>query len=314
LLQYLTGGAWGKAVRKPAEAAVCTIPLFAGLMVPMFFLLPDVFQWARAGAFLGQQLPHKQHYLTPAWFVARSLGYFLLLTVLGYLLRKPADRWVASTFSVSRKRLGIISGPGLVLFMVCMMFASVDWVMSLEMHWFSTMFPVILMISQFLSSLALMIVVVTGKDDLSTKQLHDLGNLLLAFVVFWAYVSFSQFLIIWSGNLPQEISWYVHRRDGGWQYVAMGLALFQFAIPFALLLSRAAKKHHRRLQPIAALVLTANVVNVWWLVSPSFEAGAMRLPWRELIAFVGIGGFFVAAFLSRWTALKSTPELEVDNE
>lgn len=312
LLQYLTGGAWGRAIQRPAEAAVMTLPWMALLLVPALFGLADIFPWApgsaQAGGFAAASWPHKHAFLTVFWFIFRAALYFLVLLTFGLLLRAWS---LAQEHPLGRGFLATLSGPGLVAWVFCMNFAAADWVMSLQPQWYSTMLAIIFMVSQFLSALALAILTVTmlarfGFLALSTKQLHDLGNLLLAFVVFWTYVSFSQFLIIWSGNLPREISWYLPRREGGWQYLAVFLALFQFAVPFALLLSRAAKRHHRRLAPIAALVLLSNLVNVYWLVAPSVQPGPIRIHWLDLLALAGVGGIWAFACLR---ALRKRPLL-----
>jgi hypothetical protein len=303
LLQFLTRGAWSHAVQRPAEAAAMTLPLATLLLIPALFFLSDIFVWAKAGALAAA--PHKRDYLATPWFIARSLGYFAVLFPFVHAARHWSaieDRNPSSPQPAAKLR--VIGAGGLVAYFICMMFASTDWVLSLEPQWFSTIFVVIFAITQFLTALSGAIVLVTlfARTEpfaalLTTKHLHDLGNLLLAFVIFWTYVSFSQFLIIWSGNLPREISWYLHRRAGGWQFVPMALAALQFAVPFALLLSRAAKQHPRRLGPIAALVFVANVGNLWWLITPSFSSGELRVPWREMAAFIGIGGLWLAAFL-----------------
>ena len=284
MLQYLTGGAWGVAVRRPAEAAAATLPLLALLMLPMLLVLTDVFPWARPAALAATASPHKHAYLTPDWFTARATLYFLVSVILSLLLRRRG------------LEMGTVSGPGLVALVICMNFAATDWVMSMEPGWYSTMFAVIFMIQQLLSSLALAIVVLTSREGLATKQLHDLGNMLLTLVIFWTYLSFSQFLIIWAGNLPREISWYVHRREGGWAYVAGFLALFQFLTPFALLLSRAMKRDACRLRPIACLVLGTNVVTLFWLVAPAFHPQGFKLHWLDAAAFAGVGGLWLAGF------------------
>jgi hypothetical protein len=304
LLQFLTRGAWSHAVQRFAEAGALTLPLLALLFAPALFFMSDIFGWARAGAIA--DAPHKRAYLAPGWFAARSIAYFAILYPFALAARRCSiaeDRHAASPQPAAKLR-GIGAG-GLVAYIICMMFASTDWVLSLEPQGSSTMFVVIFVVSQFLTALAGIIVLVAlcahaepFATLLTTKHLHDLGNLLLTFTIFWIYVSFSQFLIIWSGNLPREIAWYLHRRAGGWQYAPVTLALFQFAVPFALLLSRAAKQHRHRLGPIAALVFLTNIGNVWWLVTPSFHPNGIRLPWRELMAFAGIGGLWGAAFIS----------------
>lgn len=293
MLQFLTGGAWGVAIQRPAEAAALTLPIMALLMVPAFFGLGHIFIWARPET-LAADWPHKRQYLTVPWFAVRAVVYLAVLIPFPILLRRCGDPAV-------QRRLSAI---GILTYAACTLFASTDWIMSLEPQWYSTMLVVITMASQFLAALALTGVVVTtlSRQDpmlrlLTPKHLHDLGNLLLAFVTFWIYVSFAQYLIIWSGDLPREISWYLHRSSGGWQFVALVLAVTQFALPFALLLSRAAKRHHRRLLPIACLVFGASAINVFWLITPTFSPRAVRAQWLDLAAFAGLGGIWMGAFL-----------------
>ncbi|MEA3212567.1 MAG: hypothetical protein QOE70_5624 [Chthoniobacter sp.] len=302
MLHTLTGGAWGEAVRAPAEAAAMTLPLMALLFVPALFGLGDLFPWTHPVAFAGHDWPHKRAYLTAPWFAVRSLGYFVVLGGLTVLL----GLWTHSGALRTRypnppTRAAALGASGLITYFVLMLFASTDWVVSLEPQWYSTMFVVIFAVDHFLAALALAVVVAThlprAESPLTTKQLHDLGNLLLAFVIFWAYVTFSQFLIIWSGNLPREISWYLHRAAGGWPAVTIVLVAVQFAVPFVLLLSRAAKRHQRVLGPIAALILLANAVHVWWLIAPSFQPSGVPFPFLEVAAFVGIGGVWSRVFL-----------------
>lgn len=293
LLHLLSGGAWGEAVRPSIKAATLTIPLMALLMVPVFFSMGDVFPWANPHG-LAESAPHKRAYLTVPWFIVRAAIYFVALGFLAKFLRERVD--------TSRERsVGPASGAGIVGYALCMLFASTDWVMSLEPRWFSTMLVVIVMAWQFLAALALAVIIVTALAraglPVTPKQLHDLGNLLLAFVIFWTYVSFSQFLIIWSGNLPREISWYLPRSAGGWQYAVIALAAVQFVLPFALLLSRARKQHPQRLLPIAVLIFAASVLNVFWLIVPSFRPAGFRVQWLDIVAFVGIGGLWVGTFL-----------------
>ncbi len=291
LLQPLTGGAWAEAVRAPAEAAAMTIPLMALLFIPALFGLADIFPWAHSDLFQSHEWPHKQAYLTSPWFAVRGLGYFAVLT--GFTVLLGLWKWRARPANPAP-----IGSAGLVSYGAVMLFASTDWVLSLEPQWYSTMLVVLFAIDHFLTALALVIfVTISLGAPLTTKQLHDLGNLLLAFVMFWAYVTFSQYLIIWSGNLPREISWYLHRSEGGWPRVAIVLTGIQFAVPFVLLLSRSAKRHPRILRAIAGLIFLANAVHVWWLIAPSFQTGGVHFPFLESAVFLGLGGLWTVVFL-----------------
>jgi hypothetical protein len=306
MMQALTGGAWGLAIRRLCEAAMMTLPLVGLLFLPVILGAHDLFSWSRPGAFSTHaQWQHKHAYLNLPFFSARACFYFVTLSALAFLLRrlsvaqdKGADRTLCSKW-ISR-----LSGGGLVFYVLCMNFASTDWVMSLEPDWYSTIFVVILMSGQFLSALALMtalLALLAGREPfaamITAKHFHDLGNLLLAFVIFWIYVSFSQFLIIWSGNLPKEISWYLHRSTGGWKWVALFLMFFQFLAPLSLLLLRAAKRKRERLGAIAAMILLANVVNVYWLVAPAFHPRGVHIHWLDFAALIAVGGFWTAMFL-----------------
>lgn len=302
MLPKVSGGAWGEAVRGPAEAGAMTLPLSALLFIPALFGLGDIFSWAKSAAFAAHEWPHKQAYLTPAWFAIRGLGYLLILsglTVALGLWRRYSH--LPAWLHGRSEKVGAISAGGLVLYFALMLFASTDWIVSLEPQWYSTMFVVIFTADHFLGALALTVFVATllstSEGKLATKQWHDLGNLLLAFVIFWAYITFSQFLIIWSGNLPREISWYLHRSSGGWSRVTVAVVAIQFVVPFVLLLSRATKRHRRVLGVIALIVWLANALHNWWLIAPTFQPGGPQLPWLEVAAFVGVGGLWIGLFL-----------------
>jgi hypothetical protein len=295
MMHTLTGGAWGSAVRPFAEAGAMTLPLMALLFVPALFGLGDIFPWVHPAVLSGHDWPHKRAYLTGPWFVVRAIVYFALLCG----LMRPLGLWRRGSL-LPAIGAGPASGGGLVLYGAVMIFASTDWIASLEPQWYSTMFVVIFMVNHFLAALALCVVLTVcsagGGVTLTAKQLNDLGNLLLAFVIFWAYVTFSQFLIIWSGNLPREISWYLHRSAGGWSHVTVLLVLVQFAVPFALLLSRSAKGHPRVLGGLASLIFMANAVHVWWLIAPSFQTDGVRFPFLELLALATVGAAWLSGF------------------
>jgi hypothetical protein len=195
-----------------------------------------------------------------------------------------------------------LGGIGALLYVLTMNFASTDWIMSLEPEWTSTIFAIIFMATQFLSALALCAIIallLTPASALTPIVLRDVGNLLLAFVIFWTYVSFSQFLIIWSGNLPHEISWYVHRREGGWPFVVLLLGLAQFLLPFALLLSRAVKHRPRLLAGLAGWILAANALNFYWMIAPSYHPQSATPHWLDVATFITVGGIWLALYFRK---------------
>jgi hypothetical protein len=303
MMQFLTGGMWGLAIRRLSEAAFMALPIIALLFVPVLFGMQDLFPWSRADAVHTHVWVHKHAYLNTPFFVARTMFYFAVVITMAVLLRRWSRQQDEGDALASR-RLRILSGGGLILYVLCMNFASTDWVMSLEPEWYSTIFVTVFMAGQFLAALALMTALLAAFSEhasvswsIPTKVFHDLGNMLLAFVIFWTYVSFSQFLVIWSGNLPKEISWYLHRSTGGWQWVALVLMLSQFFIPFALLLSRAAKRHKSRLAAISALILLANIVNNFWLVAPAFHPKRFSVHWMDLAELLALGGIWSGTFI-----------------
>jgi hypothetical protein len=200
---------------------------------------------------------------------------------------------------------------------VTMTLAAVDWAMSLEPHWFSTMYGVIFVVGQALSTLAFAIVASSWLHKrepfrrwLSADHFHDLGNLMFAFVLLWAYTTFSQFLIIWSGNVSEETPWYLARTRGGWQGAALALALFHFVLPFLLLLWRRIKRNTSVLPWVALLLLAMRFVDVFWLVAPAFHPEGLVVHWLDVVVPIAIGGFWVAFFVQN---LKGRPLLSLQD-
>jgi hypothetical protein len=314
MLQHLSGGAWGLVIRRVLESATRTLPLMAVLFVPIIFGMGYLYEWTHIEKLAGGQsveekhlyemLKHKSAYLNVPGFLLRTLLYFVIWGALAYLLNKwssEQDRTAERRFT---KRLQAISGPGLVLFVLTVTFASVDWVMSIDPEWFSTIFGLLFVAAWTLSSFAFVIGVMALlsaraplSDVVRPKQFHDLGKLLLAFVMVWAYFSFSQFLIIWSGNIPEETRWYLYRMRGGWSFVALSLVIFHFALPFLLLLSRDLKRNARRLAMVAGVVLVMRLVDLFWLIAPKFSKGDFLMTWTDVVAPIGIGGLWLAFFL-----------------
>jgi hypothetical protein len=306
MIHHLTSGYWGYSVRRFLESAVGTLPLSAVLFVPVFFGLPHLYPWKNPSVVAEDEiLRSKIHYLNTPGYVVRSAVMFAIWIVMAHFLLKWSKEQDLTTSVEPTRKLRTLSGPGLVIYPVTMTFAALDWLMSLEKDWYSTMFAVMLCIGQMLSALAfvilLLLVVRRARQFVSIisteETLHKIGNLLLAFTMLWAYLEFGQLLIIWSGNLPHEISWYLNRVAGDWRWVCVFLFLFNFFVPFFLLLMRPVKRRVQILASVAGCILIAHIVDVWWTIAPSVHEGHLYFTGWAIVAFVGIGGIWVAAFL-----------------
>ena len=316
MLQHVTGGAWGLVIRRLLESATRTIPLMALLFLPLALGMRVLYVWARPEEVSREAiLQHKSFYLTVPFFWLRAAFYFLVWYTLARFLNKWSLEQDRAAQPRIARRLQALSAPGLVLFGLTATFASVDWVMSLEPEWFSTIFGLLFIAGQGLSAMAFVIaaVVILAKQKplsqvISPGHLHDLGKLLLAFVMIWAYFAFSQYLIIWSGNLPEEISWYARRLGAGWQWVGLALVVFHFALPFLLLLSRDFKRRASLLGRLAAAVIVMRLVDLFWLIAPGFRPESIGVHWMDLAAPVGLGGIWLAFFAGQ---LKQRPLLPI---
>jgi hypothetical protein len=303
LLHHTVGGKWGMVIRRMCEAGARTLPYMIVLLLPILVSLPVLYVWARPEALNDANIQSKAAYLNKTGVIVRSIFYFIVWTFYGYRLSKlSVDQDAGGDKNLMGKMRGI-SAPGLVVFVFVTTFAFIDWVMSLEPHWFSTVYGIMFLVGQVLESFAFMIalvIVLSRRPPLSeyvTKQhLHDLGNMMFAFMVLWAYLSFSQFLIIWSGNLPDEIPWYLRRLRGGWGYIAVTLVIFHFAAPFVILLMRGVKRHADRLIKVCLLLLAIRLVDVYWIVEPAFYNQQIHIHWLDFVTPVGIGGLWLAAF------------------
>jgi hypothetical protein len=315
MIQHLTGGAWGFALRRLLEAATRTLPLLAVLFVPLAFGLQDLYIWANPEArATDPNLKHKaEYYLRPDLALMRVPVYFAVWIGIAFLLNRWSQQQDATNDPRLLRRFRVLSAPGIGLYGLTMSFAAIDWVMSLEPHWYSTIYGPMFGMGQVVSGFTFVLIVAMLLRDeapltaaLGRHVLRDCGNLLMAFIMVWMYLSFSQFLLIWSGNLPEEIPWYLVRSEGVWLYVALALVVFHFAVPFALLLSRDYKQDPRRLARVSLLVLVMEAVNLLWLIMPAFSAhesdgshagsslGAFLL---GPAALVGVGGIWVGTFL-----------------
>ncbi len=305
MLHHLVGGGWGFVIRRSLESGARTIPLMLLLILPLMLGLKSLYLWAQPEIVAQDQiLQNKSAYLNIPFFIIRTGLYFAIWGVLAHWLSKWSLQQDHSNDPKLTRRLQILSGPGLGLMGLTMTFASVDWVMSLDPHWYSTMYGFLFMIGNVLTTLAFAICALAFlserkplSDVVSASHFHDLGNLLMAFVMLWAYLAFSQYLIIWSGNLPEEVTWYVDRTGPGWAVIAVILIVFHFAVPFLLLLSRRTKRAARTLVSVAGFLLLMRLLDLFWVVVPSFHHAKLHIHWMDVLAPIGIGGVWLGVFV-----------------
>lgn len=309
MLQHVISGSWGIVIRRVLEAGTRTLPLMIVLFLPIaIFGLKHLYEWMHINEItepaVRNILEKKRPYLNPVFFLIRTGIYFLIWWGLMFLLNKWSAEQDRTAEIQYKRKMDKLSGPGIILFVLTVTFASVDWVMSLNPEWFSTIYGLLYVAGWTLSAFSLVIAVMVY---LSTRpplegivrapHFHDLGKLLLAFVMLWAYFSFSQFLIIWSGNIPEETTWYLNRLRGGWGWIGIGLVILHFALPFVLLLSRDLKRNARRLATIAGLIFLMRLVDICWLIEPEFNREHFRFSWMDVAAPFAFGGLWLAFFI-----------------
>jgi hypothetical protein len=316
MMHHLTGGRWGYPIRRLLEAGSRTFLLMGVLFIPLFFGLSHLYPWARPAEVRADPvLQYKRPYMNSGMFTLRTIIYFAIFIVLAFLMNRWSEQQDRSADPRIVGRMEALSGPGLILWGLVITYASVDWIMSIETYFFSTIYGMVYMIIAALAGLCFVIFVLRMlsddeplKDCVSGAQYNDLGNLMLTFLMLWAYLSFSQFLIIWEGNLKDEIPWYKIRATGGWGGMAIVLIVLHFAVPFLLLLQRPLKRSLHRLSWIAAFVFFLSMIDVFWLVVPGFEneRNGPHFHPLDFFALIAIGGLWVAAFLwqlKRWPLL-----------
>jgi hypothetical protein len=320
MVQHMSGGAWGIVIRRVLEAATRTFLPMALLFIPLAIGLKFIYTWANPEAAAGNEvlerlLKHKEPYLNVWFFRGRVVFYFLVWIGVTYFLNKWSLEQDRTGDSRITRKMQNLSGPGLVLYGLTVTFASIDWVMSLEPEWFSTIFGILFMGGQGVSAMAFVIAVLIllknrkpFSEIIAPRHFHDLGKLLLAFIMLWAYFNFSQFLIIWSGNLPEEIPWYLRRLQGPFKWIGLILVIFHFALPFLMLLSRDLKRSGRHLAMVAIVVIFVRLVDLYWLIAPEFHHGEFHLHLLDILAPIGVGGIWLWFFCRE---LKSRPLLPV---
>jgi hypothetical protein len=308
MLHNLVGGAWGFLIRRLLSAAIRTLPLMFVLFIPVIIDLLGgnsvLYPWARPEAAQDHVLHAKASYLNEVFWIVRSILYFAIWIGWSAMVFRRVRRLEESGEITEIRKIQNVSAGGLVLLMITMTFAAVDWIMSLEPHWFSTIFGVQQVVAFALATICAATLLLTYladyrpiSDVMRPKIFHDLGTLMFAFNMLWAYLTFSQLLIIYGGNLAEETPWYLHRLHGGWEWIAYSLIALHFATPFVILLSRRNKRSTTILRTVAIWLLVMRAVDFLWIIAPSFHQTELHVHWLDLAAVIGIGGIFVWYFL-----------------
>lgn len=305
MLQHLTSGQWGIVIRRPLESATRTLPLLAVLFLPIVFGMKYLY-----GAWLDPERVREeplsslqQSYLTAHGFYVRAVIYFVvwigLMLIFNYWSREQDIR---QDDRLLRRRFKLLAGPGIILYVFVMTFAAIDWAMSITPHWASTIYGFLFVAGQLISSMALMIAIVVLLSRtapmaglIHKRHIHDLGKFLLTFILLWAYFSFSQLLIIWSGNQPEEITFYRSRLYGGWGAVAVVVLIFHFFVPFFLLLSRDLKRNPRLLPMVAIWMIFMRLVDLFWITRPEFTLRAFPT-WIDIVVPIALVGLWLGYF------------------
>jgi multisubunit Na+/H+ antiporter MnhG subunit len=306
MLQHLTSGQWGILIRRPAESATRTIPILLVLFVPILFGMKSLyFRWLDPAETRNAPLSAMQQwYFTSQNFKIRAAIYFAILLLLMFIFSAWSRKQdVNKEDRLLRRRLKMVAGPGIILYVFVMSLAAIDWVMSISPHWASTIYGFLFVAGQLISSLSLMIAIVvmlasTGPlaSILKPRHLHDLAKLLFAFNMLWAYFGFSQLLIIWAGNQPEEITFFHSRLYGSWGLVAVIVLVFHFFVPFFVLLPQDVKRSTRWMPRIAVWMIFMRLVDLFWLTRPEFSLGGVQFTWLDLVVPVALIGLWLGFF------------------
>jgi hypothetical protein len=324
MIRHLTGGGWGTVIRRILGAAMRTLPLLAALFIPVVLGIRRLYIWAQPlsnieDKHLREHLEQiTQTYLTVNGFVFRAIFYFLVWNVLSFLLSYWSKQTDKAGAPDNSHRFKAVAGPGLILYGFTISFAAIDWIMSLDPSWVSTIFGLVILIGEVLSAMAFAVVVERilfnykpMSEMLTPDFVHDHGKWMLAFTMVWAYFNFSQWLIIWAGNLPSEITFYLRRINGGWQVVGLILVFLGFVAPFATLLSRPFKRNIRKLVWLAVWLLVIRYLDLFWIIEPNFSK-TLTVTIADIVVPIAIGGIWLWFFFRNLGSLPLLPAYDQD--
>jgi hypothetical protein len=315
LLHHLVDATWSVILRRLAESVMVTLPIMVVFFLPVLFGLHDLYHWSHADAVAEDVLLQKKSpFLNQNFFIIRAAVYFTIWYLLGRNLYKTSLLQDKAPSQNIIERMRAVSGPGMLLFALSITFAAFDWLMSLDPHWYSTIFGVYFFAGCLLSILAFITLIVVFlrrngilHEEITVEHFHDLGKLMFAFTVFWAYIAFSQYFLIWYGNIPEETVWYLHRWEGNWKCLSLIIVFGHFVIPFGVLLSRVPKRNVTVMAIMSIWILAIHWVDLYWLVLPNLHKHHFHFSWMDLVTFLGVGGIFLFFFWKRFSSQPIIP-------
>ncbi len=306
MIHQLSGGEWGIVIRRSAGASARVLPVLTILFLPIVFGMHHLYEWTHEEALHDPILIKKAAYLNETFFLVRAAFYFLVWNALAFFLSKWSLEQDRTGDPQLTRKMQQLSAAGVLIGGMCTTFASFDWMMSLAPHWFSTIYGLLVIIGQLLASVAFQIVMLVWLSRrkpmsavLQPIQLHDLGNLMLAFTIVWAYFSFSQYLIIWAGNLPEEIDWYMHRLFTSWKWIGLALVVFHFACPFFLLLQRRIKRNPDLIVKLAMAVRAVRIIDMFWLIAPDLHHDGLHVSWMDLVIPISLFAIWLGVYFQQ---------------
>lgn len=313
IIDHITKAAWSGVLRRIAETAAVTLPVFALLFVPIATIgFHALYPWTHES---DPVLEAKRWFLSTPFWMGRAVFYFVVWAALSWLLHSMSvkqDTAQGAESEALTRKMWKVSSVGLIFWALTLSFAAIDWLMSLQPHWYSTMFGVYYFAASILAFFCFWTLVAMGlqkagvlKDAITTEHFHDLGKYIFGFTIFWTYIAFSQFILIWYANMPEETVFYMVRLEGGWEKVSYLLPVLHFFVPFLYLVSRQVKRNRVLLAAGALWMLVMHLTDMYWLVLPNFgtqgkevHEAVLSFTWTDLTALVGMGGAFMAAFSS----------------
>jgi hypothetical protein len=321
MMHHLAGGRWGFAIRRILEAGTRTIWVMPFLGIPVILGMHELYEWTHLDVVAADPiLQQKQVYLNTPFFIFRAIAYFVVWGLLAYFLNRWSAAQDETTETSPTRRMQVLSGPGMILFVLTATLAATDWMMSLEPHWFSTIYAAIYIIGQILLTWAFVMLVCIPLSKrpplnklLTNERLRDIATLMLGFVMLWAYTSFSQLLIIWAANLPEEIGWYFKRLQGGWQSVGYTLIFLHFGLPFLLLISSRIKSRIAVLIGVSSGIAIMRLIDLFWITAPAFQGHGdhadvgFALSWMDIGMPLAVGAIWLYIFLGQLTKRSLVP-------